>query len=83
MQQFENLRASQLLCPRCRVAQPVRERLLLVLPGAELYDYRCTVCGSSCGSREAKAGPMTVDAARAAVAQVAAARKKLARKPPR
>ena len=79
MQQFENLRASQLLCPRCRIAQPVRERLLLVLPGAELYDYRCTVCGSSCGSREAKAGPMSVDAARAATAKIAAAGKNIVR----
>ncbi len=52
--QFENLKASELYCPRCRRLQPVRERLLLVLPRAELYDYRCTVCGSSLGSREVK-----------------------------
>ncbi len=53
--QFEDLRASELYCPRCRALQPVRERLLLVLPRAELYDYRCTACGTSCGSREVKA----------------------------
>lgn len=58
MQQFENLRASELYCPKCRKAQPVRERLLLVLPGSELYDYRCTVCGTSVGEREAKAPPL-------------------------
>ena len=53
--QFENLRASELYCPTCRKLQPVRERLLLVLPQAELYDYRCITCGLSLGSREVKA----------------------------
>ena len=53
--QFENLRASELYCPTCRKLQPVRERLLLVLPHAELYDYRCVTCGLSLGSREVKA----------------------------
>ncbi|MDD5676516.1 MAG: hypothetical protein PHW60_00815 [Kiritimatiellae bacterium] len=53
--QFEHLRASELYCPTCRKLQPVRERLLLVLPRAELYDYRCTTCGLSLGSREVKA----------------------------
>lgn len=37
--------------------RPVRERLLLVLPRAEIYEYRCTVCGESVGSREVNAGP--------------------------
>ena len=57
-QQFEDLRASELYCPRCKGAQPVRERLLLVLPHSELHDYRCTVCGESVGSREVKAPPV-------------------------
>lgn len=52
--QFEELRASELYCPKCRTLQPVREKLLLVLPGAELYDYRCVTCGESLGSREVK-----------------------------
>ena len=56
--QFENLTASELFCPKCRTARPVRERLLLVLPHAELHDYRCTVCGESCGSREVKQAPI-------------------------
>ena len=55
--QFESLRASELFCPRCRVMQPVRERLMLVLPQSELYEYRCQVCGEHAGSREAKAAP--------------------------
>ena len=53
--QFETLRASELYCPTCKKLQPVRERLLLVLPQAELYDYRCITCGLSLGSREVKA----------------------------
>ncbi len=55
--QFERLTASELYCPVCRKAQPVRERLLLVLPRAELYEYRCVECGASLGSREVSAPP--------------------------
>lgn len=55
--QFNNLTASELYCPRCKASRPVRERLLLVLPHAEIFDYRCTTCGESLGSREVKAGP--------------------------
>jgi len=56
-EQFQNLRASELYCTRCKTARPVREKLLLVLPGGELYDFRCVVCGESCGTREVKAPP--------------------------
>ena len=56
--QFEDLRASELYCPRCKTARPVREKLLLVLPHAELHDYRCVACGESLGSREVKAAPV-------------------------
>ena len=54
---FEQFQASVLLCPRCRVARPVRERLLLVLPDGELHEYLCTACGSSVGSRKVTAPP--------------------------
>jgi hypothetical protein len=53
--QFESLSATELYCQKCRAARPVRERLLLVLPGAEIHDYRCTVCGSSLGTKETRA----------------------------
>ena len=55
--QFEELQASVLFCARCQVAQPVRERLLLVLPEGELYEYLCAACGSSVGKRTATAAP--------------------------
>lgn len=56
MQQFENLRAAQLYCPKCGGPREVRERLLLVLPDKEIYDYLCTGCASSLGTREVSAG---------------------------
>lgn len=61
--QFEHLRASELYCPTCRKLQPVRERLLLVLPRAELYNYLCVTCGLSLGSREVKAPAQALVAA--------------------
>ena len=55
-QQFENFTASSLYCEKCQVAMPVRERLLLILPDKEIYDYLCTGCASSVGQREITAG---------------------------
>jgi len=55
-QQFENLTASSLYCGKCKTAMPVRERLLLILPDKELFDYLCTGCGASVGQREVTAG---------------------------
>jgi hypothetical protein len=55
-QQFENFTASSLYCEKCKAAMPVRERLLLVLPDKEIFDYLCTGCGSSVGRREITAG---------------------------
>ena len=39
---------------------PVRERLLLVLPDREIFDYLCTGCASSVGQREVTAGDKMV-----------------------
>ena len=50
--QFGAFTASELYCPKCRRAQPVRERLLLVLPSGELHEYRCSECATSLGQRE-------------------------------
>jgi hypothetical protein len=49
---FEQFEATALFCGRCRAAQPVRERLLLVLPDGDMFEYLCAVCGSSVGSRK-------------------------------
>ena len=53
-EQFRSFRASALYCPKCREATPVRERLLLVLPDGELFEYRCARCGTSTGSKTEK-----------------------------
>ena len=65
-QQFENFTASSLYCDKCKTAMPVRERLLLVLPDKEIYDYLCTGCASSVGQREVTAGDKLMMAQNAA-----------------
>jgi hypothetical protein len=52
MDQFESFKASRLYCRRCAKSMPVRERLLLILPDKDLYEYLCTGCGESLGERE-------------------------------
>jgi hypothetical protein len=49
---FEGLEASQLFCPTCKRAMPVRKRLFLVLLDKEIYNYVCTGCGSAVGKKE-------------------------------
>lgn len=49
---YDQFEASELFCPKCRRAQPVRQHLLLVLPTGNKYEYRCAVCASSVGARE-------------------------------
>ena len=49
---FGQFNATLLYCDKCRKAMPVRERLLLVLPDGDLYDYTCQACNSSLGSKK-------------------------------
>lgn len=49
--QFEEFRAASLFCPKCRIAQPVTERLLLILPDGELFEYVCQICWTQLGKR--------------------------------
>lgn len=58
-EQFKNFTASELYCPKCRQAQPVRERLLLVLPSGELYEFLCTRCATSLGKRTVSGPPVS------------------------
>jgi len=55
-EQFKQFNATLLYCSQCGRAMPVRQRLLLVLPDGELYDYTCQGCNSSIGSKTEKAG---------------------------
>jgi hypothetical protein len=52
---FDQFNAALLYCNKCGRAMPVRQRLLLVLPDGELYDYLCQGCGSSVGSKTERA----------------------------
>jgi DNA-directed RNA polymerase subunit RPC12/RpoP len=49
---FEQLEVSQIYCPKCKSAMPVRKRLLLVLLDKETYDYVCARCGFPVGRKE-------------------------------
>ncbi|MXX10190.1 MAG: cytoplasmic protein [Nitrospira sp. SB0675_bin_23] len=49
--QFRSLNATLLFCPNCREATPARERLLLVLPSGNKYEYRCSYCGTTTGEK--------------------------------
>ncbi len=48
---FGELEAASLFCPRCKRANPVRKKLLLVLPSGNKYDYTCSVCGAPVGEK--------------------------------
>jgi hypothetical protein len=65
-QQFGNFTASELYCPKCRAAKPVRERLLLVLPTGELHEFVCSNCGTSLGKRTVTGAAVTAAASRPA-----------------
>ena len=48
---FKDLDASELYCARCKMAVPVRKRLLLVLPEGDKYEYFCPYCAETVGSK--------------------------------
>jgi len=50
--QFDQFEVSELFCPRCRAARPVRRHLLLVLPTGNKYEYRCSACGTAVGGKD-------------------------------
>ncbi len=50
-EQYRAFDATELFCPKCRRAVPVRKRLLLVLSNGDKYDYTCTYCGTSVGDK--------------------------------
>jgi hypothetical protein len=48
---YKDFDATELFCPNCKRAVPVRKRLLLVLPNGDKYDYTCRFCGTSVGDK--------------------------------
>ncbi|MGC8660125.1 MAG: cytoplasmic protein [Desulfomonilaceae bacterium] len=55
--QFEGFKATELYCPNCKASMRVRERLLLVLPEGDKYEYICARCGASLGDRIVREAP--------------------------
>ena len=42
---YDEFEATELYCPNCGQAVPVRKSLLLILPEGDKYEYRCQYCG--------------------------------------
>ena len=51
METYKDFDATQLYCPTCKQAVPVRKRLLLILPEGEKYEYLCAYCAESVGTK--------------------------------
>jgi hypothetical protein len=51
---FNEFDATELYCPKCACAMPVRKRLLLVLPEGEKFEYLCQYCATSVGTKISK-----------------------------
>ena len=51
---YKDFDATELFCPKCGRAVPVRKRLLLVLSEGDKYDYSCVYCGTSVGDKMVK-----------------------------
>ncbi len=48
---FKEFDATELYCPKCKRAVPVRKRLLLVLPEGDKYEYLCAICSEPVGTK--------------------------------
>jgi hypothetical protein len=48
---YKDFDATELFCPKCKKAVPVRKRLLLILSNGDKYDYSCVFCGTSVGDK--------------------------------
>ena len=58
---FKEFNATELYCPNCRQAGPVRKRLLLVLPEGDKYEYLCARCLTSVGTKiDRNVQPVTI-----------------------
>ena len=48
---YKEFDATELYCPKCKQAVPVRKRLLLVLPEGDKYEYLCAYCSETVGTK--------------------------------
>ena len=54
---YQDFDATELYCPRCRRAVPVRKHLLLVLPEGDKYEYLCAYCSETVGTKVSRGQP--------------------------
>ena len=58
---YKEFDATELYCPQCRQAVPVRKRLLLVLPDGDKYEYLCAYCSETVGTKiDKQDNPLTI-----------------------
>jgi hypothetical protein len=58
---YDQFEATELYCPKCRQAVPVRKRLLLILPEGNKYEYTCSRCAESVGAKlDRNRNPMSI-----------------------
>jgi hypothetical protein len=58
---YKDFDATELYCPRCKRAVPVRRRLLLVVPEGDKYEYLCAICSQSVGTKiDKQQSPLTL-----------------------
>ena len=58
---YKDFDATELYCPRCKGPVPVKKRLLLVVPEGDKYEYLCTFCSESVGTKvDKQQKPITV-----------------------
>ena len=53
---YDQLEATELYCPNCGQAVPVRKSLLLILPEGDKYEYCCRYCGGKVGDKIDRSG---------------------------
>jgi len=58
---YKEFDATELYCPKCKQAVPVRKRLLLVLPEGDKYEYLCVYCSETVGTKiDRQIKPLTI-----------------------
>ena len=58
---YKEFDATELYCPKCKQAVPVRKRLLLVLPEGDKYEYLCVYCSETVGTKiDRQESPLTL-----------------------
>ncbi|MGD8993293.1 MAG: hypothetical protein PVI00_17675 [Desulfobacterales bacterium] len=58
---YKEFDATELYCPKCKQAVPVRKRLLLVLPEGDKYEYLCAYCSETVGTKiDRQESPLTL-----------------------